>query len=89
MDSEKDVAPESLKTLKARKKIQQRLGSIDKKITQQALRRKVHEMRVWISKYSMDRVVVKDYDIAPITKTTEKIVEKIGSIMNNNRTPHE
>lgn len=84
LDLEKEVAPESLKTLKARKKIEQRHGTIDKKVTQQALRRKVHEMRVWIAKYAMDRITVKDHDIAPVTKTTEKIIKKIGTIIQEN-----
>ncbi len=89
MDPEKESAPESLKTLKARKKIEQRMGTIDKKVTQQALRRKVHEMRAWIAKYAMDRITVKDQDMASPTKTTEKIIKKIGTILEDNRSLEE
>ncbi len=84
MDPEKESAPESLKTLKARKKIEQRMVTMEKKVTQQALRRKVHEMRVWIAKYAVDRITIKDHDIAPLTKTTEKIIRKIGTILEEN-----
>ncbi|MBI5274446.1 MAG: hypothetical protein HY860_05270 [Chlamydiales bacterium] len=75
-----ETAPESLKTMKARKKLEQRMKTLEKKVTQQALRRKVHEMKVWISKYAMERTTLKDDDIVPLTKTTAKIASKIQDI---------
>lgn len=77
---EPETAPESLKTLKARKKLEQRMKTLEKKVTQQALRRKVHEMKIWISKYAMERVIIKDSDSVPLTKTTAKIASKIQDI---------
>lgn len=76
------AAPESDKTMKARKKLENRLKDIEDRVTQQALRRKVHEMKVWISKYAFDRVIVKDSDSAPLAKKTEKIAFKLKIISN-------
>lgn len=79
MDSK--LAPESSKTAKAREKLQQQMESVERKITEQAIKKKMQEMKVWISKYAMEREVIRDESNAPITKTTAKIATKIQEML--------
>lgn len=53
------IADESTKTKKARKKLQERLDGLEKKMTPQALERKTQEISRWIARHASDRVSVK------------------------------
>lgn len=59
----KALAPESIKTRKAREKLLQQWAKQDSLITAQALSNTVEKIHQWISTNSMHRVVLKNKDI--------------------------
>lgn len=59
----KSLAPESVKTRKAREKLLQQWAKQDSLITVQALSLTVEKIHQWISSNSMYRVVLKNKDI--------------------------
>lgn len=55
----KIYAPESLKTQKARKKLQESFEKQDAKITREALKATVEKIHKWISDHSDKRILIK------------------------------
>lgn len=53
------LAEESPKTKKARRKLQQKLEKVEKKVTPQAVEEKTHEISQWIARHASDRIAVK------------------------------
>lgn len=85
-DKKKELANESLKTKKARKKLLQRFEIMDAKITKEALDRKNIEIHRWISRHANNRIVLQNKEIslfdenqnaAEISQKISKIAEKI------------
>lgn len=72
-------AEESDKTKKLREKLTKQLASIDEKITQQALNRKIHEIHYWISRHAVNRVPLKSKSISLFdeNQNTAKVSQKI------------
>ncbi len=58
------LAQESKKTIKTREKLKKRLESLDRDITDQALKRKSVEIHRWIARHAEDRVPLKAKSIA-------------------------
>jgi hypothetical protein len=58
------IADESLKTLKAREKLKKQLDALDKKVTPQALEKKVNEIQRWIARHAPTRIVLKNKSIS-------------------------
>lgn len=82
----KELAEESLKTKKAREKLQKRLESMDAQITKEAIDRKSIEIHRWISRHADRRIALKDKEIslfdenqnaAEISLKIAKLAEKI------------
>jgi hypothetical protein len=59
-ERKKHIADESPKTRKAREKLKKQLDAFDKKVTPQALEKKVIEMQRWIARHASTRVVLKN-----------------------------
>jgi len=80
------IADESAKTRKARKKLQDRIDSLEKKMSPQALERKTQEISRWIARHASDRVTVKkdislfdkNQNPAPPSKGISKIAEELA-----------
>jgi len=60
----KEIANESLKTQKAREKLQKRLEVIDAQITKEAIDKKASEIQRWIARNASNRVSLKDKSIS-------------------------
>jgi hypothetical protein len=60
----KHIADESLKTRRAREKLQRQLDAFDKKVTPQALEKKVNEIQRWIARHASNRIVLKNKSIS-------------------------
>lgn len=63
-DGKKLIAEESPKTRKARQKLQRQLDALDKKITPQALEKKVVEIQRWIARHASHRILLKNKSIS-------------------------
>ena len=59
-----ELAKESEKTLKAREKLKKRLSKIEQKVTQEALKHKIKEMHLWISRHAKYRITLPNKKIA-------------------------
>ena len=79
---EKGIARESLKTKKARAKLQQKLDRIDQKMTKEALDKKSIEIHRWISRHAPNRVVLKTKTISLFDENnnTAQISQKISTL---------
>ncbi len=79
---ERKIAEESLKTRKAREKLQKKLAVLDKEITPQALREKVSEIHRWIALHVEERVVLQTKQIALFdeNQNTAAVSRKIVTI---------
>ncbi len=53
------IADESPKTRKAREKLKRKFDAFDKKVTPQALEKKVIEIQRWIARHASNRVALK------------------------------
>lgn len=73
---------ESAKTRKARAKLKKRMEAFEKKITPQALERKVIEIHRWIALNAMHRVVLRTKDISLFdeNQNTAGVSRKIAGI---------
>jgi hypothetical protein len=60
----KRLAPESLKTRKAREKLQKHWADVEKKITPESLREKTDEIHRWIARHAQYRVPLRDKKIS-------------------------
>lgn len=63
-DKKKELANESLKTRKAREKLQKRFELMDAHITKEAVEKKTHEIHRWISRHADRRVSLRDKSIS-------------------------
>lgn len=63
-ERKKQIADESAKTRKAREKLKKQLDAFDKKVTPQALEKKVSEIQRWIARHASSRVVLKNKSIS-------------------------
>lgn len=79
---ERKIAEESLKTRKAREKLQKKLAVLDKEITPEALREKVSEIHRWIALHVEERVVLQTKQIALFdeNQNTAAVSRKIVTI---------
>ena len=77
-----NLAEETEKTIRARNKLQKRLGMLDKKVTEEALGKKADEIERWISKHENSRVVLKEKSISLFdgNKNTAKMSVKLQKI---------
>ncbi len=85
---EKIIAPESSKTLKARKKLQEQWAKQDSLITASALAQTIEKIHEWISLNSMDRVTLKKKEIrlfdqnqnaATLSSRVQKLAKEISA----------
>lgn len=60
----KSIADESQKTRRAREKLKKQFDALDKKITPQALEKKVGEIQRWIARHASQRIVLKGKSIS-------------------------
>ncbi len=60
----KKIAEESAQTRRVREKLEKKLDKLQKKITPEALKKKVAEIQRWIAKNAKDRVVLRSKSIS-------------------------
>lgn len=79
MITSRQFAQESEKTKKLRKKLREQLRSLDEKVTQQALDRKLHEIHHWISRHAVNRIPLKNKSISLFdeNQNTAKVSQKV------------
>ena len=89
----KELATETSKTKKVRDKLKKHFGSIDQKITTEAIEKKTDAIHSWISKHANERVVLKNTDIklfdsnkntAKMSPAARKLAEALSSDIKNN-----
>ena len=82
-------AEESEKTKKIRKKLLFRLKELDKKITQQALKRKSLEIHRWITRHTFDRMILptpsnplfdENQNTAKLSPKTYALIEQLKNL---------
>jgi hypothetical protein len=66
----KQLAGESEKTIRARKKLLKRHEELDKQVTKQALERKMLEIHQWIARHASNRVVLRSKTISLFDRNT-------------------
>lgn len=78
----KRIAPESIKTRKAREKLQKHWEDVDKKITPEALREKTDEIHRWIARHAHVRVLLKEKNISLFdeNQNAAKISQRVTAI---------
>lgn len=77
------VVDESRKTKKARKKLQERLDRLEKRVTPEALKETSQEISRWIERHASDRVVVsKDLSLFDRNKNPAKPSRGVEKIVN-------
>lgn len=85
-DKRKELAQESLKTKKAREKLQKRLEVMDAKMTKEALEQKTIEIHRWISRHADNRIPLREKSIslfdenenaADISQRISKLAEQL------------
>src|SRR5438105_11116264 len=78
----RSVVAESAQTRKAREKLQKKLDALEKKITKQALEKKVIEIHRWIAKNSPQRIILpsKNISLFDENQNAAKISRKIMGI---------
>lgn len=60
----KQIAEESAATRKVREKIQKKIDKLEKKITPDAIKKKIREMHKWIAKHAGQRVILRTKSIS-------------------------
>lgn len=80
---EKLLAEESEKTKKLREKLNRHLISIEEKVTQQALDRKINEIHHWISRHASHRIPLKSKAISLFdeNQNTAKVSQKVINLV--------
>lgn len=63
-EKKKQIAEESPKTQKAREKLKRQFDAFDRKVTPQALEKKMIEIQRWISRHASHRVALKSKSIS-------------------------
>ena len=83
MPQKKKIAEESAQTRKVREKLQKRLEKLERKITTEALQKKVLEIHKWIAKNASDRVVLraKTISLFDSNQNTAQTSRKILGVM--------
>lgn len=78
----KKHAEESLKTKKAREKLQKRFQSMDEVITKEAIEKKSIEIHRWISSHADKRISLKDKSISLFdeNQNAARVSQKISKI---------
>ncbi len=78
----KNVAEESLKIQKARKKLKKQIDAQEKKVTEQALREKKREIAQWIERHVANRIVLKAKSISLFDENQNPVAmsEKVQEI---------
>jgi len=69
------IAEESEKTRRARKKLMERLKTVDKKMTPQALKQKREAVAKQLERHAIGRVQVQD--LAQPSRSIQKIIEEL------------
>src|ERR1700677_4233389 len=88
---ERELAPESVKTRRAREKLKKYFEDVDKRITAQALGRKSLEIHRWIARHAHQRVVLptKTISLFDGNQNAAKLSEKIAKLAKSLVTPLE
>lgn len=92
---EKIVAPESLKTIKAREKLRKAFEKLEQKTTKQALKQKSLEIHRWIARHAHHRVVLPTKTISLFdenqnaAKQSQKIIKVAQSLTNRSASTNE
>lgn len=60
----KRLAPESVKTQKAREKLRRHWSDLEKKVTPEALQEKIEEIHRWIARHAHQRIHLKNKNIS-------------------------
>ena len=88
--SPKRLAPESVKTKKAREKLRRHWSDLEKKVTPEALQEKIEEIHRWIARHAHQRIHLKNKNIclfdenqnaAKISQRVKVIAKKLGDDM--------
>ena len=81
----KELAKESEKTLRERRKLKKKLDLFDQKVTVQALERKTVEIHRWIARHAPQRVVLKNKGISLFdeNKNTADISQRVSKLALN------
>jgi cephalosporin-C deacetylase-like acetyl esterase len=76
---EKSVAPESVKTRRAREKLRKQFEDLEKKITPKALEKKSLEIHRWIARHAHHRIVLhtKTISLFDENQNTAKLSQRI------------
>lgn len=79
------IAEESVKTKRAREKLQKKFQAIEEQISQKELEKKNVEIHRWISRHATNRVVLKNKNISLFdeNQNTAKISQRITNIVQN------
>ena len=86
LEKRKRIAPESIKTQRARRKLQKQWEQESRLITKEALDQTVNKIHKWIEANVKNRVVLKNtgmrlfnqnQDAAPLSKKVKQFAEKI------------
>ena len=64
LEAEPELADESEKTKKSRRKLQLRLEELDQRVTSHALEKKAVEIHRWIARHASQRVVLRTKTIS-------------------------
>lgn len=83
--SHKQLAPESIKTKRAREKLQKHWDDLEKKITPEALKKKTEEIQRWIARHAQMRVPLKvkislfdeNQNAAVISRRVNELAQKL------------
>jgi rhamnose utilization protein RhaD (predicted bifunctional aldolase and dehydrogenase) len=90
LDKRKRIAPESLKTKKAREKLRKQLDAQDQLITAAALAETVNKIHQWIAAHANHRVHLKEKDIrlfdqnqnaAALSQKVQQFAQKLNEDM--------
>lgn len=81
--TEKKIAEESAHTRKAREKLEKKIEKMEKKITPEALKKKVTEIHKWIARNAADRVILRSKSISLFdgNQNTAQTSKKILGVM--------
>ena len=93
LDRRKRIAPESVKTKKAREKLRKQWEEQDRLITEAALADTIDKIHQWIAANAMHRVHLKEKDIrlfdqnqnaAALSRKVEEFAQKLNEALQKN-----
>lgn len=81
--TDKKIAEESAHTRKVREKLEKKIEKMEKRITPEALKKKVTEIHKWIAKNAADRVILRSKSISLFdsNQNTAQTSKKILGVM--------